>query len=58
MPDKIEFVAIVKEVKSRALVSLDKSYRVTIETEDVSALGVGAWPADETVSVTICRNLK
>jgi len=58
MEEKIEFVAVVKEVKSKALVSLDKSARVTLETEDLSVMDLGKWPADETVSVVIYRNLK
>ena len=58
MDEKIEFIGVVKEVKSKALVSLDKSARIILETEDLSVLDVGKWPADETVSVTICRNLK
>jgi hypothetical protein len=58
MDDKIEFVATVKEVKSKALVSLDKSARIILETEELDILDIGKWPADETVSVTICRNSK
>ncbi len=58
MSEPIQFKAIVKQVSARSLISLDKSYRVVLETEDVGALGVGAWPADETVSVHIERNLK
>ena len=56
--DVIEFIAQVKEVKAKALVSLDKSYRILLETEDASVLEVGKWPADETVSVRIERNPK
>jgi len=58
MENVAQFVGVVKEVKAKSLVSLDKSYRVVIETEDVNALGIGAWPANETVSVHIERNLK
>lgn len=52
----VEFIAVIKEVKAKALVSLDKSYRLTVETEDSGILEVGRWPADETVSVHIERN--
>lgn len=58
MDEKIEFIGTVKEVKSKALVSLDKSARIVIDTEDLSILDVGKWPADETVSVMISRNPK
>jgi len=58
MDEKIEFVAIVKQVSSKSLVSLDKSARILLETGELSVLDVGKWPADETVSVTICRNQK
>lgn len=58
MNEKIEFVAIVKQVISKSLVSLDKSVRILLETGDLSTLDVGKWPADETVTVTICRNPK
>jgi hypothetical protein len=58
MDEKIEFIAVVKEVKSKALVSLDKSARIILETEELGVLDVGKWPADETVSVMICRNPK
>lgn len=54
--DAIEFVAVVKEVKAKTLVSLDKSIRMLLETEDLSVLDIGKWPADETVNVRIERN--
>ena len=58
MEYKIEFIGIVKQVSSKALVSLDKSARIILETEELGILDIGKWPADETVSVTICRNQK
>jgi len=58
MIEPIQFIAVIKQVSAKSLASLDKSYRVILETEDVGALGVGAWPADETVSVHIERNAK
>jgi hypothetical protein len=50
-----EFQAQVKEIKSKALVSLDKSARIILETEDLETLDIGKWPADENVRVTIER---
>ena len=58
MDDKVEFIAVVKQVSSKALVSLDKSARIVLETDDLNVLDVGKWGADETVSVMICRNPK
>lgn len=58
MSEPVEFVGVIREVKAKSLVSLDKSYRVILDTEDVAALEVGSWPADETVSVRIERNVK
>ena len=58
MDEKIEFVAVVKEVKSKSLISLDKSARIILETEELGILDIGKWGGDETVSVTICRNQK
>jgi len=56
MPAEIQFIATLKEVRSKALVSLDKSYRVLLETEENTVMEAGTWPADETVTVTITRN--
>jgi hypothetical protein len=58
MDEKIEFVAVVKQVSSKALVSLDKSARILLETDELNVLDIGKWGADETVSVMICRNPK
>lgn len=58
MDEKVEFIGVVKQVSSKALVSLDKSARIVLETDDLNILDVGKWGADETVSVTICRNPK
>ena len=57
MSEPVEFIGQVKKVEAKSLVSLDKSYRITLD-EDVAALKVGEWPADETVSVHIERNPK
>jgi hypothetical protein len=58
MDERIEFIGVIKQVSSKALVSLDKSARIILETEDLSIMDLGKWPADETVSVVICRNPK
>jgi len=58
MDQKIEFIGVVKEIRAKSLVSLDKSYRVLLETENPDVLDAGRWGGDETVSVTICRNPK
>lgn len=58
MDEKVEFIGVVKQVSSKALVSLDKSARIVLETDDLNILDVGKWGADETVSVVICRNPK
>lgn len=58
MDEKREFIATVREVKSKALVSLDKSARIILETEGLSVMDIGKWPADETIDVMICRNPK
>lgn len=55
MNENIEFIAVVKEVKSKALVSLDKSARIILETEDLSVLDIGKWGGDELVRVKIER---
>jgi hypothetical protein len=58
MENEIKFEGIVKEIRVKALVSLDKSARILIETPDLRVLEVGTWPADETVIVVITRNPK
>jgi hypothetical protein len=58
MNEKIEFIGVIKEIRAKSLVSLDKSYRILLETENPNILDAGRWGGDETVSVIICRNLK
>jgi len=58
MDEKIEFVAILKKTEIKSLVSGDKSVWIRLETGDLSTYDFCKWPADETVSVTICRNQK
>jgi len=58
MSDSTEFIAVVKEVKAKALVSLDKSFRITLDSEDAATMQIGTWPADETVKVKIERMCK
>jgi len=53
--ESISFTGQVKEVKSKALVSLDKSARLTLETNNLEILDIGKWPADELVIVTVER---
>ncbi len=53
--EEISFVAQVKEVKSKALVSLDKSARILLETENLDILDIGKWGGDELVKVSIQR---
>jgi len=53
--ESISFTGQVKEVKSKALVSLDKSARLTLETNNLEILDIGKWPADELVTVTVER---
>lgn len=55
MGEGIEFIGVVKKVESKSLVSLDKSYRILIETENGQLMEVGTWPGDETVRVTVQR---
>jgi hypothetical protein len=58
MDNKIEFIAVVKQISLKALVSGDKSARITLETEELIVSDLGKWPGDETVSVMITRNPK
>uniref|UniRef100_A0A6M3JUC8 Uncharacterized protein n=1 Tax=viral metagenome TaxID=1070528 RepID=A0A6M3JUC8_9ZZZZ len=53
--DKVSFVGIIKKVEAKALVSLDKNYRIQMDTENSALMEAGTWPADETVRVTIER---
>ncbi len=58
MGEGIEFIGVVKKVESKSLVSLDKSYRILIETENGQLMNIGTWPGDETVKVTVQRMTK
>ena len=53
--DSISFVAIVKKVEAKALVSLDKSARITLDTDNMEVVEMGKWPGDECVKVIIER---
>ena len=55
MMEKVSFVGAIKKVEAKALVSLDKSYRILIETEDDQLMEAGIWPGDEVVRVSIER---
>lgn len=53
--EQISFIGEVKKVESKKLVSLDKSYRIIMESTQGQLLEIGLWPADENVKVTIER---
>jgi len=53
--DKVSFVGVIKKIEAKALVSLDKSYRILIETENGQLMEAGTWPGDEVVRVSIER---
>ena len=55
MGEGIEFIGVVKKVESKSLVSLDKSYRILIETENGQLMDIGKWGGDELVQVNIQR---
>ena len=50
---ELNFVAEVKEVKSRKLASLDVSYRVVIETDNPEVLSLGTLDGDKLINVSI-----
>ena len=58
MGEGVEFIGVIKKVESKSLVSLDKSYRILIETENGQLMEIGTWPGDETVKVTVQRMTK
>lgn len=49
----VVFTALVKEVRSKALVSGDKSVRILLETEDLESLKSAMLPSDASVKITI-----
>ena len=51
--DSLNFVAEVKQVKSRKMASLDVVYSVTLETNNPDVLSLGTINGDQTVSVEI-----
>ncbi len=53
--DRIEFIAEVKKVEAKTLISLDKAARIILETANLTILDVGKWRGDEVVKVTIER---
>ncbi len=50
---QIEFRALVKKVTSKALVSLDKSYQVILESEDKDMGKLVNAPADREVKIIV-----
>ncbi len=53
--EQISFIGEVKKVESKKLISLDKSYRIILESTQGQLLEIGLWPADENVKVVIER---
>lgn len=49
----MKFIAEIKEVKMKKLVSLDNEYRITFATSDKNILELGKIPADEVVEVEV-----
>jgi len=58
MDEKIEFVAVVKQISCKTLVSLDRSIRLILETENLASLNAAKWGGDELVKITIERIVK
>jgi len=50
---KVEFSALIKEVKAKALVSLDKGYEVKIQGSNPEMAKLTQTPADGEVKITI-----
>lgn len=53
MSKPLQFLAEVKEVKSKKLVSLDVSYNIVFNTDDPAVLQLGALGGDALVKVTV-----
>ena len=51
--DKVTFLAEVIEVKSKKTASLDVSYRVVLQTNDMDILSLGTLDGDTMVNVSI-----
>jgi len=50
---EVKFKCLVKEVKMKNLVSLDKGFEVKLQGEDKDMIFLSAAPADTIVNVTI-----
>ena len=50
---QVEFKALIKQVKSKALVSLDKSYEIILQGEAKAMGELVKAPSDEMVEVVI-----
>ena len=50
---KVKFDALVKECKSKALVSLDKEYEVKLQGANLNMALLAHAPADNQVKVTV-----
>ena len=55
MGEEVNFIGVIKKVESKSLVSMDKSYRILIETENGQLMDIGKWGGDELVKVNIQR---
>ena len=49
----VEFEALIKEVKAKALASLDKGYEIKIQGENENMFKLAQAPADATVTVRV-----
>jgi hypothetical protein len=50
---KIELQALIKEVKAKALVSLDKGYEVKLQGEDIVMADLAKAPADQKAKIMV-----
>lgn len=50
---QVKIEAIIKEAKSKSLVSGDKSYRILLETRDPEAMRLATLPGDREFAVTV-----
>lgn len=53
MDDSLEFVAEVKEVKSKKLASNDVGYTIILHTDDMKVLSLGTLDGDVLLKVTV-----
>lgn len=51
--NSVKFKALVKKFTAKALVSLDKSYQILLETGDKEVIGLADAPADREMEVIV-----